>query len=148
MAVTTFPMGKDAKLYQGAADAEVADMTVNGNVKDVTVTLDATEADTTYRANRGWKSTSAARKECTIEFETAWKPGDTHFDALQAAFVDGSQVGLAPLHCDRDTVGSQGPHGDFSVTGFTRNEPIEGGVTVSVTAKMTVFKAWYKKAAA
>ncbi|KPJ69666.1 MAG: hypothetical protein AMS14_11390 [Planctomycetes bacterium DG_20] len=31
--------------------------------------------------------------------------------------------------------GSEGPLGDFSITNFSRNEPLEDGVTVSVTAE-------------
>ncbi len=42
----------------------------------------------------------------------------------------------------RETTGAQGPKGSFSITGFSRSEPLEEGMTVSVTAKLAVFDEW------
>ena len=43
-------------------------------------------------------------------------------------------------------LGAQGPLGDFSITNFSRNEPLEEGVTVSVTAKLAKFEEWVEVA--
>ena len=113
-----------------------------GNVKDVTLTLEAGEADVTTRANQGWRATAPTLRECTAEFEMLWKPGDTGFDAIKTAFLTAATIRLAVLTGARDTTGSEGPMGDFSITNFSRSEPLEEGVTVSVTAKLAVFEEW------
>ena len=64
---TEFALGMNAKLYYGAAGASAA--TEMGNVKDVTLTLEAGEADVTTRANAGWRATAPTLRECTAEFE-------------------------------------------------------------------------------
>ena len=138
----TFLMGKDAKVYQGAAGGELATLTELSNVKDVTLTLGAGEADVTTRANGGWKATAAALRECAVEFEMLWKPADTGFGAIKTAYLTGGQVRLAVLTGAKDAAGSEGPLGDFSITGFNRKEPLEEGVVAEVSAKLTVFAEW------
>ena len=54
----TFLLGMNAKIYQGAAGTELATLTEMGNVKDVTLNLEAGEADVTTRANQGWRATA------------------------------------------------------------------------------------------
>lgn len=144
--MTEFLLGMDAKIYQGAAAAALATLTEMDNVKDVTLSLEAGEADVTTRANSGWRATAATLRECTVEFEMLWKPGDSGFDAIKTAFLASSTLRLAVLTGDKDTAGSEGPLGDFAITNFSRNEPLEEGVTVSVTAKLAVFDSWTKVA--
>ncbi len=45
-----FLLGMNAKIYQGPAGSELSSLTEMGNVKDVTLTLEAGEADVTPRA--------------------------------------------------------------------------------------------------
>ena len=64
-----FLLGMNAKIYQGAAAADAstldpATLTEMGNVKDVTLSLEAGEADITTRANNGWKATAAFPRTC------------------------------------------------------------------------------------
>ena len=139
---TTFSMGKDAKIYQGVAGGELAALAEMSNVRDVTVTLETGEADVTTRANSGWRATAATLKECTCEFEMLWKPGDSGFEAIKDAFLGGTTLELAPLDQARDVVGAQGPKGAFSITSFSRAEPLEEALTVSVTAKLAEFHEW------
>ncbi|MGI6273728.1 MAG: phage tail tube protein [Anaerohalosphaeraceae bacterium] len=138
-----FILGMNAKLYQGAAGVAVADMTENGNVKDVTLNLEAGEADVTTRANSGWRATAPTLRECTCEFEMIWKPGDTQFQAIKTAFLTAATIALAVLTGDKATAGSEGPAGDWSITNFSRNEALEEAVTVSVTAKLASFTEWH-----
>lgn len=144
---TTFVLGMDAKIYQGVAAAELATLTEMSNVKDVTLTLEAGEADVTTRANQGWRATAATLKECSVEFEMLWKPGDVGFEAIKDAFLTSGQIELAVLTGDMDTADSEGMVGSFSITSFSRSEPLEEGVTVSVTAKLAVYRQWYKATA-
>ena len=133
---TEFALGMNAKLYYGAAGASAA--TEMGNVKDVTLTLEAGEADVTTRANLGWRATAPTLRECTAEFEMVWDPTDAGFTAIKNAFLTAGLVALKIL--DQD--GGQGPDGDFAITSFSRNEALEEAVTVSVTAKLAVFRSW------
>jgi len=141
-----FLLGMNAKIYQGAAGAALNTLTEMANVKDVTLSLEAGEADVTTRANQGWRATAPTLRECTAEFEMLWKPGDAGFDAVKTAFLSAGTIRLAVLTGDRTASGTEGPLGDFSITNFSRNEPLEEGVTVSVTAKLAVFDSWVEVA--
>jgi TP901-1 family phage major tail protein len=140
--MATFILGMNAKIYQGAAGAELAALAEMSNVRDVTLNLEAGEADVTTRANSGWRATAPTLRECTTEFEMVWKPGDAGFDAIKAAFLAGTTVELAVLDQARETAGAQGPKGSFSITSFSRNEALEEAITVSVTAKLAAFDEW------
>jgi hypothetical protein len=143
----TFILGKDAKLYFGVTGAELSAMTEIGNTKDVTLTMDAGEADITTRGNSGWRATAATLRECTVEFEMLWKDGDAAFEAVRTAFLTSGTLELAPLTKARDVAGAEGPKGEFSITGFTRSEALEEAITVSVTAKLAAYDEWVKIAA-
>ena len=131
-----FVLGMNAKLYYGAAGGSAA--TEMGNVRDVTLTLEAGEADVTTRANLGWRATAPTLRECTAEFEMVWDPTDAGFSAIKNAFLTAGLVALKVL----DQAGGQGPDGDFAITSFSRNEALEEAITVSVTAKLAEFRSW------
>jgi len=133
---TEFALGMNAKLYYGAAGSSAA--TEMGNVKDVTLTLEAGEADVTTRANSGWRATAPTLRECTVEFEMVWDPTDAGFTAIKNAFLSAGLIALKVL----DQAAGQGPDGDFAITSFSRNEALEEAITVSVTAKLSVFRSW------
>ena len=141
-----FLLGMNAKIYQGAAGGALASLTEMGNVRDVTLNLEAGEADVTTRGNQGWRATAPTLRECTAEFEMLWKPGDAGFDAIKTAYLTAGTLRLAVLTGESTVSGSEGPLGDFSITNFTRSEPLEEGVTVSVTAKLAVFAEWVEVA--
>ncbi|MBI1373634.1 MAG: hypothetical protein GC159_12970 [Phycisphaera sp.] len=142
----TFLLGMNAKIYQGAAGAALNTLTEMDNVKDVTLTLEAGEADVTTRGNQGWRATAPTLRACSAEFEMLWKPGDPGFEAIKTAFLTSGALRLAVLTGDSAASGTEGPLGDFSITNFSRNEPLEEGVTVSVTAKLAVFDEWVEVA--
>ena len=139
-------LGLDAKLYRNTGTHPAPAWNEIENVKDVTLNLEAGEADVTTRANQGWRATAPTLRECTAEFEMLWKPGDAGFDAVKTAFLTSGTIRLAVLTGDRTASGTEGPLGDFSITNFSRNEPLEEGVTVSVTAKLAVFDSWVEVA--
>jgi len=141
-----FILGMNAKIYQGPTGSDLASLTEMSNVKDVTLNLEAGEADVTTRANQGWRATAPTLRECTAEFEMLWKPGDAGFDAIKTAFLTSATIALAVLTGDKAASGTEGPRGDFSITNFSRNEPLEEGVTVSVTAKLAKFEEWVEVA--
>jgi len=142
----TFLLGMNAKIYQGASGAALSTLAEMGNVKDVSLNLEAGEADITTRANQGWRATAPTLRECTAEFEMLWRPGDTGFEAIKTAFLTASTLRLAVLTGASDASGTEGPLGDFSITNFSRNEPLEEAVMVSVTAKLAEFEEWVEVA--
>lgn len=145
-----FLLGMNAALYFGTAitgDGPTlpSTLTLVGNVKDVTLNMEAGEADITTRGNKGWRATAPTLKEATLEFEMQWKPGDAAFTAIKNAYLANATVALAALTEAHDATGSkaEGPVGNWSITNFSRNEPLEEAITVSVTAKLAKFDSWY-----
>lgn len=137
-----YVLGMDAVLYRGDAEVALGSLTEVSNVKDLTVTLEAGEADVTSRANAGWRATAATLRECGLEWEMVWKPADAGFVAIRDAFLAGTPLELAALDQDRAVSGAQGPKGTFSITGFTKTEPLEEGQGVAVTAKLVKYDQW------
>lgn len=138
----TFKLGKDAKIYQGMEETPLMSLTEITNVRDVTLSLEAGEADITTRANSGWRATAPTLRECSVEFEMVWQSMDMSFDAIKNAFLMGALLEMAILDGAKEGPSVQGPKGTFSITGFSRNEPLEEAVTVSVTAKLAKFGEW------
>lgn len=139
---TDFILGMNAKLYHGVNDAALSAMTVGDNVKDVTLSLSAGDTDITTRANTGWKATAPTLREAELSFKMVWKPGDALFSAIKAAFLASSTLCLAPLTDLYNASKSSGPHGNWAITKFDRNESLEEAITVDVTAKLSKFIAW------
>jgi hypothetical protein len=137
-----FILGMNAKLYQGANDAALAELTEVGNVKDLTVSLSAGEADVTTRANSGWRATAPTLRECELNFKMQWKPSDSVFAAIKTAFLTSATLCLACLTDAKDAAGASGPHGNFAITKFDRSESLEDAISVDVTAKMSKYIAW------
>ena len=143
----TYVLGMNAGLYQGDAEAtDPAAMSEVDNVRDVTLSMEAGEADITTRGNNGWRATAPTLRECTVEFQMVWKPGDTVFEAIKTAFLRASPVALAMLDQKVGITGAQGPLGDFSITNFSRNEALEEAIVADVTAKLAVFVEWHEVA--
>ncbi len=127
-------LGMEAKLnYKIGGVGGGGTWTALGNTRDVTLNLEAGEADVTTRANAGWRATVATLKEASVEFEMVWDTADAGFTAIKNAFFDNDPIGLQIL----DGAAGQGLQADFSITNFSRNEALEEAITVSVTAKVT-----------
>ena len=135
-------LGMNAKIYQGTAAAAIGTLTLMDNVRDVTLNLDAGEADVTTRANSGWRATAASLWTATVDFEMIWEAADAGFTAVRTAYLAGTTLELAVLDQLRETSGAQGLKGSFSITNFSRGEPLEEAIVVSVTAKLVTFDEW------
>jgi hypothetical protein len=116
------------------------------NFKDVTLSRSRAKADITTRANRGHRASRGTFMEENITGKIMWLPGDAAFDAIQSAFEVNTLLAMAFMDGDIDTAGSQGLVANMSVTGFTRNEPLEEGVTVDVTLEPSSQIEWYESA--
>ena len=137
-----FVLGMNAKLYHGAEDAAIAAMSVADNVRDLTLNMEAGEADVTTRGNSGWRGTAATLKEATLEFEMVWDDADTFFAAIKAAYLANTLIGMCPMTGLSTVAGTQGPRANWSITNFSRSEPLEEAIIVSVTAKLADYLAW------
>jgi len=124
-------LGMEAKIYHGAAGSTATSELTN--VKDVTLNLETGEADVTTRGNQGWRATVGTLKEGSVEFEMVWDSDDSGFTAIKNAYFNNTPIALAIL----DHENGEGLDADFSITNFSRNEPLEEAITVSVTAKPT-----------
>jgi TP901-1 family phage major tail protein len=133
-----FRLGIKAKIFYGAAGTTGVPTSELTNVTDVTVTLDAGEADVTSRDNDGFRAMIGGLKECSIEFEMLYLPGDPGLAAIKNAWITGDQIHIAAL----TGTGGEGPVGDFSVTSFARSEPLEEAIKYSVTLKLSQWEMW------
>ncbi len=127
-------LGMEAALkFKAGGQAGGGAWTALGNTRDVTLSLEAGEADVTTRANSGWRATVATLKEASVEFEMVWDTADAGFTAIKSAFFNNAPIGFQIL----DATSGQGLQADFSITNFSRSEALEEAITVSVTAKVT-----------
>ena len=125
-------LGLDAKLFRGTAGTQgTIEVT---NVKDVSLSLESGEADVTTRKARGWKLSVATLKEASLEITILYDTEDEDFLAVKEAYFSSTPLSL--FVTDGDTT-AHGLDADFSVTGFTVDQPLEEAVTVKVTAKPT-----------
>ena len=125
-------LGLDAKLFRGTAGTQgTIEVT---NVKDVSLSLESGEADVTTRKAKGWKLSVATLKEASLEITILYDTEDEDFIAFKEAYFSNTPLSL--FVTDGDTT-AHGLDADFSVTGFTVDQPLEEAVTVKVTAKPT-----------
>lgn len=137
-----YKLGLQAKLFVGPAGTTASKELTN--VKDVTLSLETGEADVTTRAARGWRVTAATLKEGSIEFEMVWDPGEEGFDMISNAFFSNGAIAIFV-----SDGAENGLDCDAVVTSFSRSEPLEEALTVSVTLKPTYLtrEPTWKKAA-
>ena len=130
-------LGLSAKLYRNTGTYASPTWNEIKNVKDVTLSLEAGEADVTTRGNAGWKASVATLKDASVEFEMVWDSSDDDFSVIRDAFLNHSAIDFAVMDGDINVSGSQGLRATCMVTNFSRNEPLEEAITVSVTVKPT-----------
>ena len=130
-------LGLDARLYRNTGTYSAVTWNEVKNVKDLTLSLEAGEADVTTRGNGGWRATIATLKDGSLEFEMVWDTADDDFTAIRSAFLTNGSVEFAVLDGPVTTAGSQGLRAAMAITNFSRSEPLEEAIKVSVTAKPT-----------
>jgi len=130
-------LGMDAKLYFDAAGVGGGSWAELDNVRDLTLNLETGEADVTTRGNAGWRAIVATLKSGAVEWDMVWDTSDPAFSAIKDVYFNNTPIGFAIMDGDIATAGSQGLQADFSITNFSRNEPLEEAITVSVSAKPT-----------
>jgi len=130
-------LGLDAKLYRNTGTHGSPAWNEVTKVRDVTLSLEAGEADVTTRGNNGWRATVATLKDASVEFDMVWDTADDDFGAIRDAFLNRAAIEFAVMDGDIAAAGSQGLRATCMVTNFSRNESLEEAITVSVTVKPT-----------
>ena len=72
-------------------------------------------------------------KEASVEFEMIWDTADSGFNAIRKAYFGSSALSLFVSDGE-----GNGLDADFVVTSFSRSEPLEEALKVSVTCKPTL----------
>ena len=129
--------GSDTSDYAGANWTEL------GLVGDVTPNDAATEIDMTARANRGMKAYKPGHIDLSYSFDIKFNPSDAGYAKLATAYRTRAEVCMAFLDGVSSGSGNQGWAGNFVVTNFARNEPLDDKVTVSVTVRPSTYVAWW-----
>ena len=147
-------LGMECKLYVGAA--VLADGVVSGSwtectaARDVTLNLDANEADLTTRGNAGWRATRATLRDASVDFDLLWDSADgahaATVEKIRAAYFAGTALAMAIMDGDIVISDNEGFGANWYITAFNRSEPLEEGVVISVTAKPFDHHQWYKVA--
>ncbi len=148
-----YTLGKDCKAYYGstaltastnsAYTTGVSSATELTNVKDLTVNLSSEKIDVGTRASGDWMATAPGRKDGTITFNMQWSAADAGFVAIKNAWLNKTEIPFYALDGDKATSGKQGPAGNFNVTNFTRNEPLNEAVTVDVELSPSSYNGWF-----
>ena len=123
-------LGLDAVLMRGTVGSKGT--TEVKNVKDLTLNLESGEADVTTRATAGWRASVATLKEASLEFSILYDTEDTDYNAFAEAYF-----GNTPLSLFVSDGNGTGLDADFSITGFSIEQPLEEALSVSITAKPT-----------
>ncbi len=124
-----FCIGLDAVLKYGTRNTTPA--TVLENVQDVTLSGDN---DTIERIRRGirWKGKTVTTQTFNVDVQLLYDPTDAGFLAIKAAnFASAKNEKIIALAILDDA--GHGLVADFVIESFSREEPAEGDLTVSVT---------------
>src|SRR5687767_3650409 len=134
----SFKLGLDGKTYRNTGTYAAPTWNELKNIRDLTLSLEKGEADVTTRGNNGWRAIVATLKDASVEFELVWDTTDDDFIAIRDSYLNNTVLELAIMDGDITTSGSQGLRASFMVTNFSRGEPLEEAMLVSVTVKPTL----------
>lgn len=121
-------------------------------IKDVTLNLSATLWDATNRGSNRWRQQVQTIKESGLEFQILWLPDNAVFSEMLARFLDGCPMAFMALdaqwdfpnaapvlgRCGEDTFLVSGLMADFTVSNFSRGEPLEEGAVADVSLTPTI----------
>lgn len=120
--------------YKAGGVGAVGDFVEMSNARNVNQAFTHGEADATTRAAQGWAVTEPTLKTGEITWEMVYDPADTNYTAVRTAWVNKALIGLALL--DGPLTSGKGWVLDCKIFNFEQQEPNEGVVLVSVSAKV------------
>lgn len=136
MTAPIMSLGKNCKLFYNSTPGIVAATELTG-CRDVTLSLETEEVDTTTRATGGWEASQPVLKRASIEFQLP-KTSDpavaVAINAIKTAYMTHSPLSI---RCLDGPIGSgSGLNADMNVMTFKRNEAIKDVVAYDVTLKI------------
>lgn len=131
-------LGLDAKLYRNTGTYAAPTWAEMSNVVDVKVGMERGSADASTRGTGGWRRKIPTLKEATLEFHMLWKTGDTHLDAIRAAYHAGTTVELLVLSGDVAESDNEGLRATWAVTSFAKSEALEEAQAFDVKLEVGV----------
>lgn len=127
--------GLDMKWYRNTGNYASPTWNEITTARDVTLDLTKGEADLSSRAVT-WKATRGTLKDGSVDAEILYDPAVDDFAVLQSAFLNSTVVDMAFADGAINTSNTQYFRADWEVFGFTRNEPLEDAVTVSIPLRI------------
>jgi hypothetical protein len=131
MAITDYKPGYKAKLYRMVSSA----WTEVSNIKDLQMPMASAEIDFSNRGGAPFKQTGAGLIDLSLSFSMVWSPADTHMVAFRDAQLAGTTVEMAVLSGPIPDADALGFRAKWTVLGFNKDEPLEGGQSVALTFK-------------
>lgn len=120
-------IGLNAKLYRGTAGSSAT--TEMTNVRNLTLNLEAAEADTSRRGS-SWRLRETTLLDGSIEWEMIDNDTDADRAAIMSAFMNKTLIALFP----KDKASGAGLDADWKITKFSRNEQLEDAIIIEVAA--------------
>ena len=130
-------IGFDCKIYYNANTYASPTWTLIANVKDVTLSMEATDIEVANRSASGWSESIQGLKKGAIDFQIDWDTSAAGFTSIRDAFLNGTDLEMAVMDGAIATSGKQGLRATMTVLSFARNEGLEDVVTVDVSVKPT-----------
>src|SRR5262245_47256761 len=125
-------IGLDMLAYRNTATYAAPTWALIAICRDVTLDMSRGTADLPRRRPT-WPRNRGTLKEGSVTMEIIYDAADASYDALAAAFLAGTIVDVALSDGPLPAGPAEYFRSEYEVTGFTRNEPLEDAVTVSVT---------------
>lgn len=124
-------VGLDMKAYRNTGNYSTPTWNEITICRDVTIDMSKGEADLSVRGTT-WRAKRGTIKEGNVDMEILYDPSVDDHSVLQNAFLNGTVLDLALADGNIATAGTQYFRADFEAFGFSRSEPLEDAVTVSV----------------
>lgn len=130
-------LGIDGKIYRNTGTYGSPVWNEIPNCKDLSLNIEAAEADVTTRGNGGWEAVAAALLKGSIEFGMLYDTSDADYTALQTAFLARTAIEFAVM----DGSMTSGAHKGFRMTcailKFGRSEKNTEAMMTEVSLKPT-----------
>lgn len=112
-----------------------ATKTAIGEVRDATLSVEQGEIDVTSFDSDGWSEVMGGLKSWNMDKEMLFVSDDVGQGALYSALVEGSIVEVE--FYPKDGAGAKGYSGSALVVSWELGNPLDDGVTVSISLKGT-----------
>lgn len=128
-----FVLGMNCKLYRNTGTYGAPTLNEVPNVRDLSLSLDTSQADVTTRNNNGWMARVATLTDGGVQFGMVYNTEDPDFVAIRDQFLAKSAVEYFILDGSSSVSGTQGFRMTCMVTNFSMSQALTEAVTVDVS---------------